>query len=36
VRNKIAHEGSDFVLSKQEAERTIGLYEEVFSEFNYI
>ncbi len=36
VRNRIAHEGSDFVLSKEEAERTIGLYEEVFSEFNYI
>ena len=36
VRNKIAHEGSDFVLTKENAERTIGLYEEVFSEFNYI
>ncbi len=36
VRNKIAHQGSDFELTRQEARRVIGLYEEVFREFKYI
>ncbi len=36
VRNKIAHEGADFVLSQREAKRIIVLYEQVFNEFNFI
>lgn len=36
VRNKIAHEGSGFALNAREARRIIGLYEEVFREFNFI
>lgn len=36
VRNKIAHEGASFVLTEREAKRVIGLYEEVFKEFQYI
>jgi hypothetical protein len=36
IRNGIAHEGSDFVLSQREAKRVIGLFEEVFKEFYYI
>ncbi len=36
VRNHIAHEGSNYDITRQEARRVIGLYEEVFREFNYI
>lgn len=36
VRNRIAHRGSDYKLTRDEAERIIGLYEEVFKEFYYI
>ncbi len=36
VRNKIAHQGSDFEITRQEARRIINLYEEVFQEFKYI
>jgi hypothetical protein len=36
IRNRIAHSGSNFIMSKDEAERVIGLYKEVFSEFYYI
>ncbi|MCU0660377.1 MAG: hypothetical protein MUD00_02070 [Candidatus Pacebacteria bacterium] len=36
VRNKIAHEGSDFKLDQDEARRILGLYERVFVEFSYI
>lgn len=36
VRNKIAHEGEDFVITQREARRVIKLYEEVFREFHYI
>lgn len=36
VRNQIAHSGSDFVLSKREARRTIELYKSVFEEFHFI
>jgi len=37
VRNRIAHGGADEVrLDRREAERVIGLYEEVFKEFFYI
>lgn len=33
VRNKIAHEGSDFILTRREARRIINLYRQVFDEF---
>ncbi len=36
VRNKIAHEGSEFFLSHREARRIVGLYEQVFKEFEFI
>ena len=36
IRNRIAHEGSNFVLSERDAEKTISQYEEVFKEFQYI
>jgi hypothetical protein len=36
IRNAIAHEGSDFVLTQREALRIIGLYRVVFEEFDYI
>lgn len=36
IRNSIAHEGSDFLINKREADRVIGLYKEVFLEFKYI
>lgn len=36
IRNGIAHEGSEYVLSQREAKRVIGLFEEVFKEFYYI
>jgi len=36
VRNRIAHSGSDFILTNREARRVIGLFENVFSEFNFI
>lgn len=36
IRNSIAHEGSEFVISQREAKRVIGLYESVFREFEYI
>jgi len=36
VRNKIAHEGSGFDLTKKEANRIIQLYEKVFREFEFI
>ncbi len=36
VRNRIAHGGSKFNLSKDEAERIIELYKDVFNEFFYI
>ena len=36
VRNMIAHEGSDFVISEREARRIIGLYQAVFEEFHYV
>lgn len=36
VRNRIAHEGSLFALSHQDAKRVIGLYRAVFNEFEYI
>lgn len=36
VRNTIAHEGGDYVISEREARRVIGLYKTVFEEFNVI
>jgi hypothetical protein len=36
IRNAIAHEGSDFLLSQRESKRIVGLYEIVFKEFKYI
>lgn len=36
IRNSIAHEGSDFVINKPEAERVIKLFRKVFEEFRYI
>lgn len=33
VRNRIAHEGADFVLTKRVADETINRYRRVFSEF---
>lgn len=36
VRNRIAHEGSDFVLTERDAKKAIAQYEEVFKEFEYI
>jgi len=36
VRNAIAHQGGDFVMSHDEAQRTITLYSQVFQEFFYI
>ena len=34
VRNRIAHDGADFVLTKRAAEETISRYRRVFSEFD--
>ena len=36
VRNRIAHSGSDFILTEREARRVIDLYKEVFEESHYI
>lgn len=36
IRNHIAHRGGDFLFSKQEAERVVDLYRQVFEEFYYI
>jgi hypothetical protein len=36
VRNRIAHESADFKLTKEEAERVLGLYEKALEELEYI
>jgi len=36
MRNRIAHEGTDFELNQRDARRIIGLYENVFRELEYI
>jgi len=36
VRNRIAHEGSEFVILYRDARRSISQYENVFREFGYI
>jgi hypothetical protein len=35
-RNKIAHKGREYSLTQREAQQIIGLYEDVFEEFEYI
>ena len=36
IRNRIAHEGSEYEISQHEAKRVIALYEQIFREFGYI
>jgi len=36
VRNRIAHSGSDFILTQREARRIVSLFEAVFREFEVI
>ncbi len=36
IRNAIAHEGQDFMLTQREALRVVNLYESVFREFDFI
>ncbi len=36
IRNSIAHEGEDFLITHREAQRIVRLFEEVFLEFRYI
>jgi len=36
VRNSIAHQGADFLITEREARRVIGLYQNVFEEFSFI
>lgn len=36
IRNEIAHGGSDYHLSRRDAERAINLFKEVFEEFYFI
>lgn len=36
IRNTIAHAGTDYILSQREARRVIGLYKQVFEEFEFI
>lgn len=36
VRNRIAHHGSDFILTHREAKRVIDLYRQVFEEFDVV
>jgi len=36
VRNRIAHDGGDFILTQREAKRVIGLFEAVFQEAGFI
>jgi hypothetical protein len=36
IRNRIAHSGSDFILTQREASRVIDLYRQVFEEFSYL
>jgi len=36
IRNRIAHEGSNFELSLHEAKRVVAMYEQIFRDFGYI
>lgn len=36
VRNRVAHHGSDFILTSREAKRVIALYRQALEEFDYV
>jgi hypothetical protein len=36
IRNRIAHEGSNFVLPMHEAKRVIAIYEQIFRDYGFI
>lgn len=36
VRNKVAHEGTAYILTLRESARVIGLYEQIFRDYDYI
>ena len=36
VRNRVAHEGTHLSLNQREAQRVVGLYEQIFREFKFI
>ncbi len=36
IRNRIAHDGSEFILTQREAKRVIALYEQIFREYGFI
>jgi hypothetical protein len=36
IRNRIAHEGSEFILTQREAKRVIALYEQIFRDYGFI
>lgn len=36
VRNRIAHSGTNFILTSRETKRVVDLYRQVFEEFDYI
>lgn len=36
MRNAVAHQGGDYILTQREARRTIDLYKQVFEEFHFI
>lgn len=36
VRNMIAHDGADYILTKREVKRVVDLYRQVFEEFEFI
>ncbi len=36
IRNKIAHEGANYILTQREAKRIIALYEQIFRDFGFI
>ena len=36
IRNRIAHEGSAFILTQREAKRVVALYDQIFKEFGFI
>ena len=36
TRNSIAHKGTDYELSRSEAERVINMYHRIFTELGYL
>lgn len=36
IRNRIAHEGSDYILSHPEAKRVVAVYEQIFRHYGFI